>query len=261
MQLVLLDFRRLMLLAIVVTLTACVSSHTVVNSKVINNDEALAAHVDLALKYIKRGNWEQAKRKLKIAYEIDSNSVHVHEALALVFQNTGEFDLAEKHFEKALSIDSDFSRARNNYAVFLFSQQRFEEACKQLKIVVSDTLYDSRMQALTNLGTCSLKIKDYREAEVAFKRALTLDPKNNLAMLELAYIYYQQKSYPDSNYYYHQYRSEARRQSARALLLGVKLADQSNDRDGKASFAMALKNLYPRSREYQAYLKEYPGER
>lgn len=241
-------------------LAACMSQ-TVVNSKVINELESLEAHVDLALKYIKRGNWEQAKRKLKIAYEIDPNSVHVHEALALVSQNTGEFDFAEKHFKKALSIDGDFSRARNNYAVFLFSQLRFEEACKQLKIVVSDTLYDSRMQALTNLGTCSLKIKDYPGAEVAFKRALTLDRKNTLAMLELAYIYYQQENYPDANYHYHQYRAEVSRQSARGLLLGVKLANQSKDTDGRASFAMALKNLYPRSPEYQTYLREYSSER
>ncbi len=259
MQIVVLFFRWLMLLSMVTVLAACVSQ-TIVNSKVINEQKSLEAHVDLAMKYIKKKNWEQAKRKLKIAYEIDPDSVHVHEALALVSQNTGEFELAEKHFELALSIDRDFSRARNNYAVFLFSQQRYEEACKQLKMVVSDTLYDSRMQALTNLGTCSLQIKDYRGAETAFKRALSLDGKNTMAMIELAYIYYQQESYSEANHYYRQYRAEVSRQSARGLLLGFKLADQSKDMNARVSFALALKNLYPRSHEYQTYLREYSRE-
>lgn len=247
-------------LMVISTLLGCVSTQTVVNSVVVNEQDVLQAHVDLALKYIKRGNWEQAKRKLKIAYEINPNSVQVHEALALASQNTGELELAEKHFLKALSLDRNFSRARNNYAVFLFSQQRYEEACKELRVVVDDTLYDSRMQALTNLGTCSLEINDMRGAEVAFKRALSLDRNNQLAMIELAHIYFQQESYREADMYFRQYRTTVTTLSARALLLGVRLADQYTDTDARASFAMALKNLYPSSKEFQTYMKEHSGD-
>ncbi len=80
----------------------------------------------------------------KLAYEIDPNNAEVHEAFALVYQSTGEFELAEESFKTAIRLDRKFSRARNNYAAFLYSQQRYEEAEKQLEYVVQDTLYKAR---------------------------------------------------------------------------------------------------------------------
>jgi Tfp pilus assembly protein PilF len=40
------------------------------------------------------------------------------------------------------------------------------------------------------------------------------------------------------------------------LLLGVELAGQRNDEDARSSFVLALKNIYPESREYKSYLRD-----
>ena len=59
----------------------------------------------LARQYIGEGNWEDAKRNLQLAYEIDPNNAEVHEAFALVYQSTGEYEMAEEHFKTAIRLD------------------------------------------------------------------------------------------------------------------------------------------------------------
>jgi type IV pilus assembly protein PilF len=44
-----------------------------------------------------------------------------------------------------------------------------------------------------------------------------------------------------------------RKQSAAGLLLGIQLAKKDGDSNSEASYALALRNLYPKSAEYQAY--------
>tara|TARA_R110002049_G_scaffold21045_10_gene77389 strand:- start:356 stop:1150 length:795 start_codon:yes stop_codon:yes gene_type:complete len=215
--------------------------------------KALDKRVALARQYIGEGNWEAAKRNLQLAEEIDANNPQVFEAFALVYQSTGEYELAEENFKKAISLDKNFSRCRNNYAAFLYSQQRYKEAEEQLDYVVKDTLYSGRPNAFVNLGLCRLKLFDTQGAEEAFVRALAMDRTNPIALYELARIRYEAQDYPTANRYYDTYRSVVRKQSAAGLLLGIQLAKANDDPDSEASYALALRNLYPKSAEYQAY--------
>ena len=125
-------------------LTACVTTRETVFTDPASPDEVFTRRVELARKYIGDGNWDAAKRNLKVAANINDREPEVHEAFALVYQSTGELELAEASYERAIALDPDFSRARNNYATFLFSQQRFREAEQQLQAVVRDTLHEAR---------------------------------------------------------------------------------------------------------------------
>ena len=216
-------------------------------------EKALDQRVELARQYIGDGNWEAAKRNLKLAYELDPNSADVYEAFALVYQSTGEYELAEENFKKALKIDPKFSRARNNFAAFLFSQQRYEEAERQLELVIKDTLYSGRPRAFVNLGLCRVQLFDAQGAEEAFVRALAMDRTNSIALLELAQLRFDAGDYANSRKYYNTYRSVVRQQSARGLWLGVRLARESGNLNDEGSYALALQNLYPDSVEYEAY--------
>ena len=216
-------------------------------------EKALDQRVSLARQYIGEGNWEAAKRNLKLAYEIDPNNAHVYEAFALVYQSTGEYELAEENYKMALKIDPRFPRARNNYAAFLFSQQRYEAAEKQLEIVVKNTLYEGRPNAFVNLGLCRMQLFNPQGAEEAFVRALAMDRTNTIALLEMAQIRFDAGDYLNAQKYYGTYRTLTRRQTARGLWLGVRLARETGDRDAESSYVLALSNLYPDSVEYQAY--------
>jgi type IV pilus assembly protein PilF len=104
-----------------------------------------------------------------------------------------------------------------------------------------------------NLGLCRLKLFDTEGAEQAFVRALAMDRTNPIALYELARIRYESQDYPTANRYYDTYRTVVRKQSAAGLLLGIQLAKADGDSDSEASYALALRNLYPKSAEYQAY--------
>ena len=222
-------------------------------------EEALERRVELARQYIGEGNWENAKRNLKLATEIDPNNPEVYEAFALVYQSTGEWELAEESFQRAIRLDKNFSRARNNYAAFLFSQQRYEEAEKQFEAVTADTLYNARPQAFVNLGLCRLQLFDSQGAEEAFMRALAMDRRNPISLLEVAQLRYEAEDYDNAERYYGVYRTVVRQQSARALWFGIRLADATDDKDASSSYALALENLYPQSAEYKAYQRAESG--
>jgi type IV pilus assembly protein PilF len=236
-----------------VLLTACITTTEGGFTEKYSPEKALNERVELARKYIGDGNWEAAKRNLKLAYEIDPNNAEVHEAFALVYQSTGEYELAEESFEKAIKIDPKLSRARNNYAAFLFSQQRYQAAENQLEIVVKDTLYSGRPRAFVNLGLCREQLFDPQGAEEAFVRALAMDRTNSIALLEMAQLRFDAGDNVNARKYYDTYRSVVRQQSARGLWLGIRLARQSGDLNDEGSYALALSNLYPDSVEYQAY--------
>jgi type IV pilus assembly protein PilF len=155
---------------------------------------------------------------------IDDSNAEVYEAFALVYQSTGEFELAEESFRRAISLDRKFSRARNNYAAFLFSRERFAEAEEQLVAVVRDPLYSARPQAFMNLGLCRLRLFDATGAEEAFMRALAMEPRNSIALLEVARLRLEAGDTRNAKLYYEQYRSVVRQQSARGLWFGIRLA-------------------------------------
>lgn len=240
-------------LAALLFLSACVTTTDTVFTEKADPEKALERRVELARKYIGERDWENAKRNLRLAYEINPNSAEVHEAFALVYQSTGEFELAEQSYKTALKLDKNFSRARNNYAAFLYSQARYQEAEKQLVLVTQDTLYSGRPRAFINLGLCRVQLFDSQGAEEAFRRALTMDRANSIALLELAHLRFDAGDFATAQRYYDTYRTVVRQQSARGLWLGIRLARENGDRDAEGSYTLALSNLYPDSPEYQAF--------
>lgn len=237
-------------------LSACVTTRETVFTQPASPDEVFTQRVELARKYIGDGNWDAAKRNLKVAASINDSKPEVHEAFALVYQSTGEIEMAEASYKRAIALDGDFSRARNNYAAFLFSRQRFKEAEQQLQAVVRDTLYEARPQAFINLGLSRLALADDEGAAEAFTRALSMQGSRRIPLLEMAHLRFKAGDYRAADQYYERYRSVVRRQSARGLWLGIRLARAMGDRDAEGSYALALSNLYPESPEYAAYQRQ-----
>jgi len=236
-------------------LAACVTTTESVFTEEPSPEKTLDRRLSLARQYIGDGNWDDAKRNLQLAVEIDPNSAEVHEAYALVYQSTGEYELAEQSYKRALRLKSDFSRARNNYAAFLFARERYGEAEWQLEVVIKDTLYNNRPQAFINLGLCRLKLFNTQGAEEAFVRSLSMDRTNTIALLEVAQLRFDADDIGSANRYYQGYRENVRRQSPRALWLGIRIAQKQGDLNAEGSYVLALSSLYPNSLEYQAYLR------
>lgn len=245
----------LLLTIVCLAQTACISTTESSFTENASPEKALEGRVALARRYIGQRNWEDAKRNLDLAVQIDADNAEVHEAFALVYQSTGEYELAEEHFKKAVRSDRKLSRARNNYAAFLFGRKRFDEAEEQLEVVIKDTLYTGRANAFVNLGLCRLQLDNKSGADEAFERAVAMDRGSRIASLELALLRYEAQDFAAAGRYYNNYRRLVKQQNAKALLLGIKLAAENGDKDGEASYALALSSRFPNSPEYKAYLK------
>lgn len=236
-------------------LSGCVTEYSGGTQMSADPDATLEKRVSLARQYIGVGDWENAKRNLELAQQIDPNSAEVFEAFALVYQSTGENALAEAQFQAALKADPSLSRARNNYAAFLYSQGRFVEAEREFDRVTGDTLYSGRPMAFVNLGLSRLQLDQKEGAEAAFTRALSMDRRNSAALLEMGFLRLEAGDTEEAARYHSDYRATATTQSPRSLLLGLEIASAVGDWDTMGSYELALRNLYPDSSEYRLWVE------
>lgn len=240
-----------------ICLAGCVTEQTGGFENKRDPQKALQYSVEAARSYLQEGNYEAAKRHLKTALEIDSGNADVHETMAQVFWRTGEVEQANDHFRRALAADSNNSRIRNNYAAFLYSQKRYRDAEEQLQKVAGDLMYERRADAFINLGRVQLKLKNYAAAKDTLERALLMQRGNPDTLFALAEVYYQLGDLTMAQQSYAAYRQLVPTQSAESLWLGIRLAEKNRDHDTMASYALALKNLFPRSEEYGEYKSVY----
>mgnify|MGYP000347894811 CR=1 FL=1 len=222
--------------------------------------EMALRRVEAAKQYLRNNDLEAARRLLREALQLDDGLPNVHDALGLTFQVSGEDELAEKHFSRAVKLGDGESRYRVNFANFLFKQGRYEDAVKHLQKVADDTLYERREQALVLLGLCQQQMAEPAKALRSFERALTLNPRNKMVLRQLSVSEFERQQFEQSWQYLQSYRRLTPTLDAELLLLGVHLARKLDKSDAEASFALALKNLYPQSREYQSYARERRGQ-
>lgn len=239
----------------VALLSACVTTVESPFQKNVSVEKEVDSRVQVAIMYLQEDKPEDAINQLKIAVEKAPKSARVHEVLALSLERTGEHDRASKHFKKMLKYGPEYTRGRANYASYLISRNNLSEAKKQLDVVVNDIYYPKRAIAFWQLADIAGKEQQTAKKKAYLLRAVGLDSRFAEAYLGLSEIYYNEKDYPKSYESFASYRKNVNQSSAKALLLGIKLARIFKDKNEEASYALALKNLYPKSKEYLEYLK------
>ena len=198
---------------------------------------------------------------LQRALEIDPKSANVHAALAMLFQVEKDTLLAEKHFRNALQYSEGVNktRIRNNYASFLFSNERLIDACEQLKLASGDAFYENRSMTYENLGVCYQRLGKNADALAAYERAVNIDDSRPRALLEASYLQFGNDNFTVSEQYYSSHQRLVRyrmaSQTPKSLWLGVQLARLSFDKNAEASYALKLRNLFPDSPENKSLLK------
>lgn len=214
----------------------------------------IETRIQIAIKLIKRNQPESAVVQLKKAMQLDPDSPRVYEIMAIAFEQMGEMSIAQNHFKKMRRLDSDYTRGQANYAAFLIRQENYKQAYTQLSDVVEDIYYPSRAIAFQQLAFCAGKLGQTDQAEHYYRRAIHLEPNLPDSLLELAELTFNKQNYVDSQAYLNGYRQKVKPANAKSLLLGIKLARVFEDKADETSYVLALKNLYPRSKEYLEYL-------
>ncbi|SEL53619.1 type IV pilus biogenesis/stability protein PilW [Halomonas daqiaonensis] len=170
-------------------LTGCATQTNLAGS---SGNEAAEAYTRLGVAYLERNNLQRAMNALDRALEIEPHDAEALQAMAMVYQRQGETKLAGETFRRAVEADSSFTRARNNYAAFLYDRGRLAEACEQLEQASRDTQYDNRGQLFANLGQCRLEMGDIEAARESLARAQAIAPRRSRSYLLLAELEYTQ---------------------------------------------------------------------
>ncbi|MCK2184014.1 type IV pilus biogenesis/stability protein PilW [Halomonas getboli] len=188
-------FRQLsvtVVLASALWLTGCATTQPGATAPEADTGDPVAAYTRLGTAYLERNNLPRALSALDRALEIDDDDPEALQAMAIVYQRQGEATLADRTFRRALDADPDLTRARNNYAAFLYDQGRLREACHQLEQATADTQYANRAQLFTNLGRCQRRIGDIEAARQSLLRAQDIDPRRAESYLRLAQLEFEQ---------------------------------------------------------------------
>ena len=107
--------------------------------------------------------------------------------------------------------------------------------------------------AFLNLGLCRLQLDNPAGAEAAFIRALSMDRRNSVALLEMGFLRLEAGDTDEAKRYHGACRTVSPQQLPRGLPLGLRIADLTGDQDALGSHELALRNLYPVSAEYKAW--------
>lgn len=247
--------RAVILSAVCLALTACVTTTTSGSKSKVDKNKALQAYVQLGVRYLKADNRDAARRSFIKAMDLDPKSPEANHGIALLYRQDGELKLAEQHFLKALRISPNYSQAHNNYGDFLFAAGRYEEAYKHFNRASDNVEYQGRPLALLNVGRTALKLDNKPRAKAVFEQALNINKQFTPVMLELAQLNFDNKDYAEAKKYLDNF-TEYSKHTAQSLWLGIRIERIFGNRDKEASYGLLLKNMHPYSKEYLEYKQD-----
>lgn len=240
------------LFTVLLALSGCVQTSSSGSTRVVDKPKALDSYIALGMAYLQQGSRDSARRNFEKALDISSRAHRAHNGMALLYQLNGETALAEESFKRALSLERSYTVARVNYGIFLYQQQRFAEAYETFEMAAKDLTYDRRALALAYVGQAAQKIDNMPRAKSAFEHSLNIDSKLALPMIELAQLSFDAEDYASAKRYLDRYTAVAK-PSPKSLWLGIRIERIFGNKDKEASYALALRNLHPYSKEYLEY--------
>lgn len=212
--------------------------------------QVAVANLNLGVEYMRMGEYEQALSRLNRARQARPDYAPVYDALGLLYQNMGENEQAEKNFRHALRLDGRSSFALNNYAQFLCSQGRRDEADRHFLAAAENPLYQTPEIPYANMGTCAYGEGDVENATQYFQKALSINPRLPAVLIQLAEIHTDHGNYQSANDYLKRYLALSTH-TPRSLWLGIRIEQELGSVDTVSSYALLLRNQYPESGEAQ----------
>lgn len=154
----------------------------------VDYDRQAEAYTNLGMGYLDQGQTGRALRDFRKALNVRPNYSEALHGTALALQQQGEAELSEKYFKQALQGGGSKTDIRNNYAAFLFSQNRYAAAHQQLIVASQDIYYSDRSSIFFNLGYVSLRQNQLDAAVAYLQQSLALEPnaiRPHLVLLEV----------------------------------------------------------------------------
>ncbi|RCU48793.1 MULTISPECIES: type IV pilus biogenesis/stability protein PilW [Corallincola] len=256
-------FRVIALLISLAALTGCVTETVYpdrdnpTEPSDVNNVSASQARVALGLRYMKDGDYSQAKFNLVKALEHSPNNVEANYAMAYYYQVVKETDRAEEYYQRSIRIAPGDGDVRNTYGVFLCDLKRFDEANEQFMEAVASPSYFKVADSYENAALCARQNKNDALAAEYFEKALTHNPNRPKSLLGLAELRYAENDLKSSELLLDKYINRYS-YSARSAYLGVLLSHAKGDVVAEKKYGGILTAKFPATEQAKKYvLREY----
>ncbi|RMF92707.1 MAG: hypothetical protein D6734_11690, partial [Candidatus Schekmanbacteria bacterium] len=157
---------------------------------------------DDALKYKKRGDWENATRTFLALLQKNKNCADCFFHLGEIEENKADYEKAAFYYENAAKINP-FFYARLGYCYQTLSKwnNSIESFNKYLKT------YPNDIKIMAALGISLRKAGRIKEAEKIFKEILEIKPQNLTSIFNLYIIYSKAGNSKMKEFYYKKYKT------------------------------------------------------
>ncbi len=247
--------QRIVCIAILALVLSILSACTSTQSRSKEQVQASAeAYTNLGLGYLKQGNRKLALDNLEKAIKIDPEFTAAQHSLALAYQQFGRPELADKHYRLALELDGKNGLIQNNYGAFLCRQKKIDDAEKHFLMALEDIKYETPARALENAGLCTLGKPGKGDAEMYFRRALQIDPKLPVTLLQMAKISMLNKKYLNVRAYIQRY-AEVAKHTSQSLWIAIQAERELKDNLAEIKYTSQLQEKFPDSKEAIMLLK------
>ena len=232
-------------LAATLCLGACATETTGIASVAVDPARAVESHTNLASGYFNMGRYKIALEEATEALRIDDSYAPAYNVLGLIYMTLRDNVEAEANFRKALELAPADSDINHNYGVFLCQGGKISESIDYFMKAAKNPLYARPERSLGNAGRCLRKINREAEAKALFERALLLQPKDGLALFNLADIAYRNEDFLPARAYLQRLSRDD--QTPDALLLAWRVERAMGDSKGEKRIADQLIRDFPSS--------------
>ena len=258
------NIKNAILLVMAGLITACATDETetikyIPPEKVVLDRPAKARAetlAELGLAYYKLEKYDYAKGYLERSLKLDDKNATTYQIFALIYQRSHKPDKAQRFFDKALKLEPDNLDILTAYAVFLYDQDRHDEALIEFNRIVTAPFFKKKWVAYSYLGLYDLKNNLQRDAEINFYNALQVNPEYSLALYETAKIRYTKGEMMSARAYIERYFS-VRGKTLAGLELAIKIETALQSYDLVEEYQLELTRAFPFSESAEKIKQNY----
>jgi type IV pilus assembly protein PilF len=242
---------RGVLVCSIVWLSGCVTSQGGVQA---DDHKTAGVRLELATNYYRAGRLEVALEELDASIKLGPTA-EAYSLQGLILSTIGKYQDAEEAYQQSVRLAPKNSAINNSYGWFLCQSNREAESIAYFERALEDPLYQTPELPIQNIGLCFLKQKNYEKASFYLLQALEVNPNTPQALLGLVKSKMAQEQWKAAEGFYMQYLRFDSQPSEEVLWLGVRVAYYAGSGAKVRERAALLKEKFPYSSRYQAYVR------
>ena len=220
-----------------------------------NRDEAAAINTELAIGYMREENLAAARDKIDKALEQNPHTARTQMVAGFVYDRLGEKRKATRHYDEAVRLAKGDPDVLNNAGAYFCRVGQYKRGEELLLQAAASALYRTPAAAYANAGRCARSDGRPQEAEQYFRKALSINPKQADALLQMAEIAQGHGNGLQARAFLERYDAVAPATAA-SLWLGRSIELGLGDTAQAAHYARRLRDEFPTSEETAKLLQE-----